>query len=42
MVLLPEVPGSAWEEMAALLNTNFGRLNDLLYGYADYAVIARK
>ncbi len=42
MVLLPEGGGGDWEEMAALLNTNFGRLNDLLYGYADYAVIARK
>ncbi len=42
MVLLPEGGGSEWGEMAALLNTNFGRLNDLLYGYADYAVIARK
>ncbi len=42
MVLLPEVRRGNWKEMAALLNTNFGRLNDLLYGYADYAVIARK
>jgi SAM-dependent methyltransferase len=42
MALLPDAGGTAWQEMAALLNTNLERLNDLLYGYADYAIIARK
>ncbi|MGC8874072.1 MAG: methyltransferase domain-containing protein [Chloroflexia bacterium] len=39
---LPEAGDPAWEGMAALLNLNLDRLNDLLYGYADYAIIARR
>ena len=39
---LPEAGGTEWERIAALLNVNLDRLNDLLYGYADYAIIARR
>lgn len=42
MVLLPQVTGTPWEELGSLLNTNLERLNALLYGFSDYAVIARK
>ena len=42
MALLPQVAGTPWEEMGSLLNANLERLNALLYGFADYAVIARK
>ncbi len=42
MALLPDAVGTDWQELTALLNTNFRRLNDLLFGHADYAVIARK
>lgn len=42
LVRLPEAQGTEWEGIAALLNRNLDRLNDLLYGYADYAIIARR
>jgi len=42
MVLLPEATGTPMEKVVALLNQNLTRLNAALFGYADYAVIARK
>lgn len=39
---LPEAVDSSWQEAIELLNQNIARLNDLLYGFNDYAVIARK
>ncbi len=42
LALLPQVEGTPWKETVALLNTNLERLNALLYGFADYAIIAKK
>jgi hypothetical protein len=42
MALLPDGAGTPWQELAGLLNTNLERLNKLLYGFADYAIVARK
>ena len=42
MELLPENTRTSWREIVGLLNQNLERLNDFLYGFADYAVIARK
>jgi O-antigen chain-terminating methyltransferase len=42
MVLLPDATDTPWQEMTTLFNANLERLNDLLYGHADYAIIARK
>ncbi len=40
--LLPETADVPAQETVAVFNRNVERLNDLLYGYADYAAIARK
>lgn len=40
--LFPENTRTSWREIVGLLNQNMERLNDFLYGFADYAVIARK
>lgn len=42
LVPLPEAAGTPWEPLAGLINANVQRLNDLLYGYADYAIVAQK
>ncbi|MBN1484466.1 MAG: methyltransferase domain-containing protein [Chloroflexia bacterium] len=42
MELLPENTRTSWREIVGLLNQNLERLNDFLYGFADYAIIARK
>lgn len=42
MVLLPDAAGTPLEETVAQLNQNLTRLNEALFGYADYAVVARK
>lgn len=42
LVPLPESTGTAWEPLTGLINANLQRLNDLLYGYADYAIVAQK
>lgn len=42
MLLLPEATGTPLEETVARLNRNLTRLNEALFGHADYAVIARK
>lgn len=42
MATIPQAADTPWQEIISLLNTNMERLNDLLYGYTDYAVIAQK
>ncbi len=39
---LPEAAGTPWEPLTGQINANLQRLNDLLYGYADYAIVAQK
>lgn len=40
--LLPEPPSAADEALVAYVNTVVQQLNSVLYGYQDYAVIARR
>ena len=40
--LLPENTRTSWRKIVGLLNQNIDRLNDFLYGFADYAITARK
>jgi SAM-dependent methyltransferase len=42
LAMLPDGEGTPWQEMNALLNTDLERLNNLLYGFSDYAITARK